>query len=49
MESLPLWGKVARNVPDEGEMSGRRNKLTHTIAIAVKPRAAYMPPLQTNP
>ena len=36
-QAFPLWGKVARNAPDEGEMSGRLQ------------RAAYMPPLQTEP
>ena len=32
-QSLPLGGKVARNAPDEGEMSGSCNKPTRIIAI----------------
>ena len=32
-ESLPLGGKVARYAPDEGKMSGGRNKPTRIIAI----------------
>ena len=28
-ESLPPWGKVARNAPDEGKMSGKLPLISH--------------------
>ena len=48
-KSLPLGGKVARNAPDEGEMSGSCNKPTCIIAIAAKLPPHQSPTVTASP
>ena len=46
-KSLPLGGKVARNAPDEGEMSGSRNKPTRILQLPQNGKEGSRP-LPTN-